>query len=660
MISLRVFKGSTVAILTVALVVACSDGPMNPSAAHRNGMSASGATSVDAKAGSTGSSAKDGAIDARVLLDKSGNAVLEVRTGTFDDRTNSGDADGIFESIQYKVLSGSGKQVVVRNVNFNGTSTSKYVTMMNLCSNGDDGDDDHHSSGCNMKFGSDWSVSVQANVKDDDHRTDVVRADASVGYLPDIDLSKQSIFTVDKNGAQSRASTVAAGTPTTFSVTIPNDKSISGVANTTGAQTSCIVTVDNSPQLPLPSGQYDRFTNPNAFGYIGTAIQNIPAGASAPCQFTLTLPEGTHQIVVTAGVLYPGDYDLTNNSTSSFIVTASSAPTVPVTVDLAAQPLQRVGDGVNASSIISLDTAKVNKTVTIRAVFANASTTATAVDCAINANGAINAQPVGSVANVSAPAGGSAICQYSVNAIALGNFPISVTATPTSSSPKDPNPANNTASGTMVVRASGSFSDLNGTFNIFQDWTNPASAPAWPIATTLDHQVFQSSQISLLVLPTQGTIGTFSLHGTVTSGLSTFGTGAVPSQTLRAANAGEQVCITVGPAASLGNAAEPSLVYFAQICTQQASIPGMQAITVNYTQSVNGAVPAGSNPLAFTGGVAMNLQLDFTLAGSSSADRATATVRAPVVNQATNCMTSFDLSGQTCSTQFGAPVVTTP
>jgi hypothetical protein len=172
--------------------------------------------------------------------------------------------------------------------------------------------------------------------------------------------------------------------------------------------------------------------------------------------------------------------------------------------------------------------------------------------------------------------------------------------------------------------------------------------------------VFQTSQLSLLVLPTQSVLGTFSLSGTVTSGALNFGTGVVPSQTLRAADPGEQVCITVGPAASLGNAAEAGLVYFAQVCSQQSSIPGLQAITVNYTQSVNGAVPAGSNPLAFTGGVAMNLQLDFIIAGSSTADRATATVRAPITNQATNCMASFDLTGQSCSTQFGTPVVTTP
>lgn len=664
MSSLRVVGGlSTVMFATLAFT-ACSDGPIDPLAGRRAATGAPGAASFDGKVGSTGNSAKSGSIDARVLLDKSGNALLEVRTGTFDDRTNTGVPDGVFQNIQYKVLNGAGKQVVVHTASFNSAGVSKYATLMNLCSNGDDDGDDDRWSACSTKFGSGWTVSIQANLKGvggDDKRTDVVRADAAVGYLPDVDLSKQSLFVVGQNGALSAASDVTPSTPTTFSVAIPNDKAIAGMPNTFGVQTTCIVMVDNWPQLALPNGQYNKFTNPNAFGYVGSATRTIAAGANGACQFTLSLPEGPHKIVVTAGVLYPGDYDLTNNSTATFSVNAAPQN---VPVDVIAQPLQRLGNGVNASTIIALDTAKAAKPVTIRASFANNSTRATAIDCAISANAALNAQPVGSVTNVTVPASGVAVCQYMVNAIALGSFPIAVTATPTTASPTDPNASNNTASGTLVARSGGSFSSVNGVFNVNQDWTNPAGAAAWPIATTLDHQVFQSSQISLLVLPSQGTLGTFQLSGSVSSGPAgapiTFGTGVVQPATLRAANPGEQVCITVGPAASLANAAAPNLVYFAQICSQQASIPGFQAITVNYTQSVSGAVPAASNPLAFTNSVSMSLQLDFTLAGSTSADRASATIRVPVVSQATNCTASFDLTGQSCATQFGAPVVTTP
>jgi hypothetical protein len=522
--SLRAIKDSAVAFVVAMSFVACSDGPLGPFAGRGGTASAPGAAQLDGKVGSAGNSANGASINARVLLDNNGNASLEVRTGTFDARTNTGTADGVFQSIQYKVLNGVGKQVVVRNVSFARSSTSTYVTVMNLCSSGDDdADAGNQSPSCGTRFGADWSVSIQANLEGvggDATRTDVVRTDASVSHVQDSDPS--------------------------------------------------------------------------------------------------------------------------------------------ATADISAQPLQRAGNGVNATTIIALDTAKVNETVTIRAAFMNTSTRATAIDCTINGNAALNAQPVGAVTNVSVPAGGTAVCQYSLKPVALGSYPVSVAATPTTSSPSDPNPANNAASGTLAVRASGSFDVASGTFNIFQDWTNPANAPAWPIATTLDHQVFQTSQLSLLVLPTQSVLGTFSLSGTVTSGSSNFGTGSVASQTLRAANPGEQVCITVGPAASLGNAAEPALVYFAQVCSQQSSVPGLQAITVNYTQSVNGAVPAGSNPLAFTGGVTMNLALDFVLTGSSSADRATVTVHAPIVNQATNCTASFDLTAQSCSTQFGTPVVTTP
>jgi len=48
-----------------------------------------------------------------------------------------------------------------------------------------------------------------------------------------------------------------------------------------------------------------------------------------------------------------------------------------------------------------------------------------------------------------------------------------------------------------------------------------------------------------------------------------------------------------------------------------SSVPGLHVITVKYAQSVNGAVPAGSNPLAFTGSVAVNVQLDFTSSGTA-------------------------------------------
>jgi hypothetical protein len=662
MISLRSF--GLLAVVAVALTsVGCSDATTTPVSATR----------VQVAGASLSASVTTSAlVDARVFLDKSGTATLEVHTGAFDDRTNTGTANGTFSSLQYTVTNSSKKQVLSKSVNFSTTGVTKYSTFINLCSSStdDDDDDDGHSSyssSCSTHIGAGWTVSVQGTLKGvggGDKKTDIGTVNASIMNLPDVDLTQQGLFLVDPTGAQTPATaTVAASVPTTFSVSIPNNKPIAGVANAIGVQTACIVMVDGWPQLPLPNGQYNKYTNPNAFGYVNDAITNIAAGAIGSCQFKLSLPTGAHKIVVNATVLSPGDFDNSNNSTTTFTVTAGVvAPPVDVPVDVAAQSLQRVGNGVSTTTLIALDTATIGKTTTFKASFVNASTRATAVNCAVTADASLNIQPVGATTNVAIAAnGGVGVCQYTALSNALGTFPITVTATPTSTSPADPNAANNAVSGTLSIKSTGGFTDVHGTFNVYQDWSNPINGPAWPIATSLDHQVFQVSQLSLLIVPSQAILGTFSLKATTTSasGAVSFGTGTVPAGSLRAAGPGETVCLTVGPAASLGNAAEPGLVYFAQVCTQQAAQPGFQQISVNYTQSVGSQLPAAPSLLLFTSNVTMKLQLDFTLVGSTP-DKVTATVAVPVTTQAGNCTLNIDSTAQSCSTTFGAPVVTTP
>lgn len=662
MISLRslAFIATGLAALTSA---GCTDAT-NPTSANRPQIG---------RANLTASVAKSGVLDARVLLDKSGNATLDVHTGTYDDKTNAGVADGTFSSLLYTVTNSSKKQVLSKTVTFSHSGITKYSTAINLCSSShdDDDDDDGHSpsySSCSTHIGAGWTVSVQGTLKGvggGDKKTDVAPVNANIINLPDVDLTQQGLFVIGTTGAQTAATTVAASIPTTFSVNIPNNKPIAGVANTVGAQSACIVMVDGWPQIPFPNGQYNKYTNPNAFGYVNDPTQDIAAGAIASCQFKLSLPAGTHKIVVNATVLWPGDYDVTNNSTTTFTVTAGAVvvtPPVDVPVDVAAQSLQRAGNGVNASTLVALDTAGIGRTTTIKASFVNASARATAIDCIVTALW-LNVQPVGATTNVAIAAnGGVGVCQYTVSSSALGTFPITVTGTPTSSSPADPNAANNSVSGTLTVRSTGAFTDTHGGFNVYQDWTNPASAGAWPIATSLDHQVFQVSQLSLLIVPSQAILGTFALKATTTSGSGgsvSFGTGTVPATALRAAGPGELVCITTGPAANLGNAVEPALGYFAQVCTQQASQPGFQQISVNYTQSVSGLLPAASSLLLFSSNVTMKVQLDFTLVGSAP-DKVTATVVVPVTNQAGNCSANNDPTAQSCSTQFGTAVVTTP
>jgi hypothetical protein len=343
MISLRSLTHfASVAVVAVALA-ACNDGPANPLS---RGLSASGAN-FDGKAGNTGNAAKNGDIDVRVLLDKSGNAVLQIRTGAYDPTTNIGTPDGYFQQIQYKLYDARGKQVLTRNVHFKTTGIQSYATWIDLCAgNGDDDNDDddaNAASECSSKIALNWRVSVQANLKGvggDDKKTDVVREDGVNGYLPDIDLSHSLVALAGVPNAP--ASAVPANVATTFNVDVAN-LIVPGGSNTGAtAQVSCLVIVDGFPQLPLPNGARSVL-NPNAYGFVGNPVLTVVPNGHTPCQFTLTLPAGTHKIVVTGVVLSPGDYDLSNNSTVTFTVTASSRPTEisagMLQVDLGAGPV---------------------------------------------------------------------------------------------------------------------------------------------------------------------------------------------------------------------------------------------------------------------------------------------------------------------------------
>lgn len=128
------------------------------------------------------------------------------------------------------------------------------------------------------------------------------------------------------------------------------------------------------------------------------------------------------------------------------------------------------------------------------------------------------------------------------------------------------------------------------------------------------------SQLSLLIVPTQAILGTFALEATTTSGPGgsvSFGTGSAPVGSLRAAGRGERVCNSVGPAASLGNAAEPGLVYFAQIGSQRVGQrPDISRSRCTTHKSVSAAPPAASRLLLFSGNATKKLQLDLHTDGA--------------------------------------------
>jgi hypothetical protein len=337
MISLRsFFTAAVVAVASLSLAACQDNNPVAPSSK----IAPSGA-SFDGKVGNVGNSAKNGDIDVRVIFDKSGNALLTIRTGSYDPKTNIATPNGYFQQIQYKIYDASGKQQQVKTVKFSKTGVDTYSTYINLCSttsDDDDDDDSGYSSSCSKHYAFNWTVSVQANLKGvggDDKKTDVVREDGQNGYLPDLDISTQNL-SLTLSGTTSNVSTssssptgVPALAPVTFSVPFPNNKPINGAPNTFAVTATCLVFVDNILQIaPItnPFPPHNVIMNGNAFDYVNGATHTISAGTTGSCQFTLALPAGPHKIAVSALVTAPGDYDITNNTTTFFYVNGSSGP----------------------------------------------------------------------------------------------------------------------------------------------------------------------------------------------------------------------------------------------------------------------------------------------------------------------------------------------
>jgi hypothetical protein len=321
MISLQRSFFVALACALVGLPLAsCGDGAMAPS---RPVVAADGA-SRDGKPGDVGNAAKSGSISVRVLLDATGGATVEFRTGTYNESTGlpamPASTDGYFTKIQYKVNNAAGKQILVRNIKLE-SNRSYYTERLNLCgSSDDDENDDGKSSSCSTKYDPSFSVTTQANLKgvgNDGHSADVTRDDGAPElYYGDVNLTGQPVYLL--SGA-TRVSLATASVPLglqTYQVDLPN---IPVKQPAAGVQTQCLVFVDGSaiPQIPS-TGLY---VNPNGFTYVGNSSPFIAAGSTSSCTFTLNLSAAAHKISVTALAVAPGDYNPANNSTAVFSFT---------------------------------------------------------------------------------------------------------------------------------------------------------------------------------------------------------------------------------------------------------------------------------------------------------------------------------------------------
>ncbi|HEY4217823.1 MAG TPA: hypothetical protein VGM67_11845 [Gemmatimonadaceae bacterium] len=398
-------------------------------------------------------------MDARVLLDKSGNPILEVHTGTFDDATNKATPQGTLSSLTYTVKDAANKNKTVTSatVKFS-KSVSSYFYHLSLCDSQHDDDDDDdgssRSSSCSSHWGSQYTLTFSATLAglgSNGKSTGTASGTATVFNLPDVDLSQQHLYVVGAGGSQTVAGNVNPGTATTFSVPFPNNKAIGGVANKVGAQTVCVVTVDGFPQLPLPNGVYNKYLNPNAFGYVGSATEDIAAGTTGSCDFTLSLPAGTHKIVVTAGVLYPGDYDLSNNSTSTFTVNAAVSGPPDVAVSFATADAGGTAGNVKIENAV-ITAGQAGIKLYVGAQLVSGAAPSGAVPCTLTiTNTTAGSQPAVLTGSITlTPASPVGSCQVTSYV-----FPTAGTYTAVASVnlAGDPNAANNTAAPVTVTVA---------------------------------------------------------------------------------------------------------------------------------------------------------------------------------------------------------------
>jgi hypothetical protein len=197
------------------------------------------------------------ALEARALLGKDGNTVIEATTGSLE----AGTKPGKLERVQVKVLGTESTK------NFNGLNAAGYFTTTYPALLA-------HSN-----------LQVQANVKGiDPKRTDVVTVTTPVARRPDI--------------AVTAVSNSATSTPNTMvTITAP----VQELNGDVGARTDCVLSVNGSV-VDDAEGIW------------------VDAGGSVACQFAHTFTDpGTYEISISATGVNPGDWDTDNNSASSSI-----------------------------------------------------------------------------------------------------------------------------------------------------------------------------------------------------------------------------------------------------------------------------------------------------------------------------------------------------
>jgi plastocyanin len=296
-----------------------------------------------------------GVISARVLTNKAGVSILEVRTGTFDNATNTGTPAGSFEKIEYTITQNDpgkkAKKIFDRNVTFERSHPTLFSEVINICQKTDENDPDegdghgYDSHGntdkkpplCPLQIGKSYSISIEADLEGvgGDDRNDVEVRDTAVFFNnPDIDLSAEKVqIVVTTNPSVTTDQLLATvDSATTYQVRFANSSTAIGIRIT------CEVHVFNSANTDVtPAGRTYRWI-PNGRpaydatkpGSVASDTTTIKPGEQAICQFKMKLgPTGSYRVVVTANAVYPDDYDPSNNKASGTVTIITGTPVLP-------------------------------------------------------------------------------------------------------------------------------------------------------------------------------------------------------------------------------------------------------------------------------------------------------------------------------------------
>jgi hypothetical protein len=290
--------------------------------------------------------AKSGVIAARVLTNKAGVSILEVRTGTFDNATNTGVPDGWFEKIKYTIvqndLGKNGKKIFERNVNFKKSNPTLFSEVINVCKKGDEDDppadaDKKPHPPCTLQIDKSYTISIEANLKGvggDGKANDVVRDTAVFFRNPEVDLSAEKVQEVITTNPRVTTDVLLAtvDSTTTYQVRFVNSSTDIGIRTTCEVHVFNSANVDVTPArltyrwIPNGSPAYDA-TRP---GSAASEPTTIKPGEQAICEFSMKLsPTGSYRIEVTANAVYPDDYDPSNNTAIGTVRIITGTPVFP-------------------------------------------------------------------------------------------------------------------------------------------------------------------------------------------------------------------------------------------------------------------------------------------------------------------------------------------